>query len=140
VTCIFTCFAAVTELSSAECRDGFWRCPLGMVPLSGCPENACANKDRDVCCFHKTGNRSAELCDEAGLLAGCLPIHERIEPGGTCLPEGVEATTCWDLQGLPCSDPEAGCSGGSGCGTHGCECYPNPEGGGYTWSCSGVLC
>ncbi len=139
VTCVYNCYAEQSEPAFIECRDGFWQCPPASEPLSGCPANACANKGAYVCCFHKNGNRSAELCD-AGLLAGCLPIHERIEAGGECLPEGVEATTCWELQGLPCSDPESGCSGGSGCGTHGCECTPNPEGGGYTWQCSGVLC
>lgn len=139
--CYSTCSSPPSSFGNAgECRDGSWQCPIGMVPLASCPAESCIHREEDVCCFHETGTRIHEPCDESGMRMECPAESDRIPSGSICLPDGVEATHCRDLEDLTCSNLELRCVEGSGCGTVQCACETDPDTGEASWRCIVLVC
>lgn len=138
--CVADCGMDPNNFISPVCAGNHFECPDGSVEARSCLPESCARRDEWECCNHATGTVEPMRCSADGWATlPCFQGTEQQERGAACIPDGIDATSCTELQNIPCSDFSLQCHEGSGCGDTTCTCQVVLDVG-PRWSCATVLC
>jgi hypothetical protein len=126
-TCVSSCTAAPFSYLGSVCgANGVQSCSAGMVPLSTCAPDACANGSVN-CCDDTTGVEEPPGCGPDGHFMDCAASSHRSD--GECIPASLNVTSCDGLPDTSCSVE------GQRCHSNVVRCSCEPSKGGLIWSC-----
>jgi hypothetical protein len=132
-SCVLSCrsFQGATD---SVCVGHRFVCPEPRVAFDSCPDDACIRSTRNCC--SPTGQRTVPDCAADGTIGRCPDGYE--VRTGDCLPRGVEAQSCAELQtGDACTSAELVCDTGR-CGRN-CFCMAD-ESSNLKWNCFALPC
>ena len=134
--CVWSC-AAGAETGTGDSpypycdTAGAFQCPTGSQRLSTCAPDACARFNIPLCCNLATGTVAPPPCNADGLRDAC--------PAGTstganpCIPTGLGVSSCEQLDEMPCSSLDLGCTQGA------LTCTCQEKNGALLWNCRAYI-
>ena len=128
--CVSTCFAETPAMGVLSWDP--YSCDPGFTLLTDCPAEACTQV-QETCCDLTTGHVAAPPCKADGSHDVC-PAGTELSPWKHCIPDGLDISSCHDLDGEPC--------GSSGRECHqdpGYQCFCTEGDAGMQWSCTTYL-